>query len=65
LDKAKRLNEHNETSNRGLTKELADARREAATSEGDAISIHARWKDTASRLSLCQNELEEIRGRNQ
>jgi hypothetical protein len=65
LDKAKRLNEHYETSNRRLTKELADARREAATSEGDAISIHARWKDTASRLPLCQNELEEIRGRNQ
>ena len=61
LDKAKILIEHHETSNRGLTKELAEARREAATSGGDAISIHARWKDTASRLSICQNRLEELK----
>jgi hypothetical protein len=65
LDKAKKLNQYHETSNKGLTKELAEARLEAATSEGNAISIHARWKDTASRLILCQNRLEEIRGRNQ
>jgi hypothetical protein len=39
LDKAKKLNEHYETSNRGLTKELADARREAASLEDDGLLI--------------------------
>lgn len=64
LDKAKKLNENYETWNRGLTKELADARHEAATLEGDGIDINARWKDTTSRLSLCLNELDKLKKKN-
>jgi uncharacterized coiled-coil DUF342 family protein len=57
LDDAKKLNEYYETCNKGLTKELDDARREAAIFEGDRIDIDARWKGTARRLSICQNRL--------
>jgi chromosome segregation ATPase len=59
-DEAKKLNEQYDTSIIGLTKELNDARREAARLERDGIEIHAMWKDTASRLLLCQNKLDKL-----
>ena len=60
-DEAKKLNEHYETYIMGLKKELNDARREAARFDADGIEIDARWKDTASRLSLCRAERDKLK----
>ncbi len=61
LDKEKKLKEHYETRIIGLERKLNDARLEAARLEADGIEIDARWKDTASRLSRCQAERDELR----
>jgi hypothetical protein len=64
LDEEKKLNEHYETRIIGLEKELNNARLEAAKFEGDGIEIYAMWKDTASRLSLCRAERDELKKKN-
>ena len=60
LNEAKKLNEQYETSIIGLTKELNDARCEGAILAGDVVEIHARWEDTASRLSICLTQLTPV-----
>ena len=47
------MKEDHETRIIGLEKELNDARREAAISDGDRIEMHARSKATKRRLSIC------------
>ena len=64
LDEEKKLNEYYETRIRGLENELNDARLEAARFDADGIEIDARWKDTASRLSLCRAERDELKKKN-
>jgi chromosome segregation ATPase len=64
LDEEKKLNERYETHIRGLEKELNDARLEAARLEGEGIEIEARWKDTASRLSICLDKLDKLEKEN-
>jgi chromosome segregation ATPase len=60
LHEEKKLNKNYETHIMRLEKELNDARLEAARLEGDRIEIDARQKDTASRLSICLNELDKL-----
>jgi chromosome segregation ATPase len=64
LDEAKKLNEQYESSIIGLTKELNDARLEAAKFEGYGIETDARCKDYARRLSLCLDERDKQRKTN-
>jgi chromosome segregation ATPase len=64
LDEAKKLNEQYETSIIGLTKELNDAKLEAMRFDADGIEINARWKDTASRLTICLDELDKLEKKN-
>lgn len=60
LDEEKKLNEQYESSIIGLTKELNDARLEAAKFEGYGIETNARCKDYARRLSLCLDKVDKL-----
>jgi chromosome segregation ATPase len=64
LDEAKKLLEQYERNIIRLTKELNDARLEAMPIDADGREIHARWKDTASRPTICRNELDKERKKN-
>ena len=61
LAEAKEMNGGHEIIERGLRKELYEARCEAIRSRRDVVEIDARYKDTASRLICCLSEQNRLR----
>jgi hypothetical protein len=65
LDEANKLISLYERGIIGVKKDLDDARREAVRSEGYRLEMHAKWKDAAGRLTICQDELDKLKKKKQ
>jgi hypothetical protein len=61
LAEEKEMNGQHEIIEKGLRKDLHDARCEAIRSRRDVVETNARYKDTASRLICCLKEQRRLR----